>query len=102
MIYARFCASVRCSANTQGTSVIPSSLAARTRPCPAMMFRSLSTMTGLTKPNSRKLARSWSICSLLWVRALRAYGTSRSIFTFSKRSVVFILIYPSCLRAGLP
>ena len=89
-IYARFCASVRCSTNTQGISVKPSSRAAIMRPCPAIMFNSLSTMIGLTKPNSRREERSCKICSLLWVRAFLAYGTRRSIFTFSNRSVDFI------------
>ena len=55
-MYARRCASVRCSTSTHGTSIMPSALAASTRPCPAMIFRSLSMITGLTKPNSRRLA----------------------------------------------
>ena len=71
-IYARRCASVRCSTSTHGTSVMPSACAASTRPCPAMIFRSLSMITGLTKPNSRRLALIWAIWLSLCVLAFRA------------------------------
>ena len=71
-IYAFFCASVRWSAYTQGTSAIPSSFAASILPCPARTLYSLSMMTGLTNPNSRREERSFKICSLLCVRALFA------------------------------
>ena len=75
-IYAFFCASVRWSAYTQGTSAMPSSFAAMMRPCPASTLYSRSIMTGFTKPNSRREERSFRICSLLWVLALFAYGTN--------------------------
>ena len=71
-MYAFFCASVRWSAYTQGTSVMPSSFAAMMRPCPASTLYSRSIITGFTKPNSRKEERSFRICSLLWVLALFA------------------------------
>ena len=71
-IYAFFCASVKWSTYTQGTSVIPSSFAAMMRPCPARTLYSLSMMTGFTNPNSRREERSFRICSLLCVRALFA------------------------------
>ena len=71
-MYAFFCASVRWSAYTHGTSVMPSSFAAMMRPCPARTLYSLSIMTGLTNPNSRREERSFRICSLLCVLALLA------------------------------
>ena len=71
-IYARRCASVRCSTSTHGTSVMPSACAASTRPWPAMIFRSLSISTGLTKPNSRRLALICAIWLSLCVLAFRA------------------------------
>ena len=71
-MYAFFCASVRWSAYTQGTSVMPSSFAAMMRSCPASTLYSRSIITGFTKPNSRKEERSFRICSLLWVLALFA------------------------------
>ena len=60
---------------------MPSACAASTRPWPAMIFRSLSISTGLTKPNSRRLALIWAIWLSLCVLAFRAYGTSSSIGT---------------------
>ena len=42
--------------------IMPSALAASTRPWPAMMLLSKSMSTGVTKPNSRRLARIWLIC----------------------------------------
>ena len=80
-MYAFFCASVRWSAYTQGTSAIPSSFAAIMRPCPASTLYSRSIMTGFTKPNSRREERSFRICSLLCVLALLTYGTNLSIST---------------------
>ena len=71
-MYAFFCASVRWSAYTQGTSAIPSSFAAIMRPCPASTLYSRSIITGFTKPNSRREERSFRICSLLCVLALFA------------------------------
>ena len=80
-IYAFFCASVRWSAYTQGTSAMPSSFAAMMRPCPASTLYSRSIITGFTNPNSRREERSFRICSLLCVLALLAYGTNLSIST---------------------
>lgn len=51
--YARFWASVRCDRIIAGTSVIPASCAAATRPCPAMISKFSSNKTGLINPNSR-------------------------------------------------
>ena len=78
-IYALRWASVRPVATTQGTSCIPSALAASTRPCPAMILQFSSIRTGATKPNSRRLARICDICAALWRLALFAYGTNSSM-----------------------
>src|SRR6266568_6240951 len=61
-----------------GTFDKPTSLAASTRPCPAMMLFSLSIRTGWVNPNSLMLAAIWRICRLECVRAFRAYGRSAS------------------------
>ena len=50
----------------------PSSLAASTRPWPAMISPSSETSTGLVNPNRSMLAAICLICFFEWVRALRA------------------------------
>ena len=70
IMYAFFWASVRWSAKTHGTSLMPSSFAARILPWPAITLKARSMMTGLIKPNSRRDERSFVICSGEWVRAL--------------------------------
>ena len=69
-IYAFFCASDKCSTNTHGTSLMPSSFAAAILPCPARTLYSRSISTGLTKPNSLSDERNFVICSGECVRAL--------------------------------
>ena len=55
---------------TVGTTERPSSLAAATRPWPAMICPWSSISTGLQKPNRSMLLAIWRICFLEWVRAL--------------------------------
>ena len=52
MIYAFFCASVKCLRQMVGTLPNFSLFAAITRPCPAIIILSWSTRTGLVNPNS--------------------------------------------------
>ena len=69
-----------------GTFAMPSFFAAMTRPCPATIsvpFGPSQTATGSLKPNSPMLSHIWSICSLVWIFALRAYGMSDSVGTSS-------------------
>jgi hypothetical protein len=64
---------------TVGTFFIPISLAASTRPCPAMISLSSLIKTGLVKPNRSMLSAIWRICFLEWVRAFfrRAVAANR-------------------------
>jgi len=52
-----------------GTLAIPSSLAASTLPCPAMISSSSLIRTGLVNPNFWMLSAICRICRLEWVRA---------------------------------
>ena len=72
---------------------MPSAFAAASLPCPARTLKSLSTMIGLTKANSRRLDRSYVICSGECVRALFTYGISLLMST----SCISVVVVIFCL-----
>ena len=57
-----------------GMDVMPSDLAASSRPCPAMSTLCSSTRTGAAKPSSRMLAAICPICFFECVRLFLAFG----------------------------
>lgn len=75
-----------CSAPLTRDSANPSLRAASIRPCPAMIIPATSTSTRLLQPHSRIDVAICSTYAGLWVRALQAYGSRRSIAQRSMRS----------------
>ena len=61
----------RCDSASVGTVFMPSSLAASTRPWPAMISPAPETSTGLVNPKRSMDAAICLTCFLEWVRALR-------------------------------
>lgn len=95
MTYAFRSAADRCDSATVGTSLMPSSFAAMTRPCPAMISQSSLTSTGLVNPNRVMLSAICRTCFFEWVRALPGYGRKLPV---ARCSICVSIVFMSALH----